>query len=415
MRQMVREGKPEKSWRHVVEAQTERLLERGDVAFWDVAGEEYFHRPEEVLVRVDAVDQLRKHLDELQASRVDRDESGGMALFRTQAGVHDAAALLQKVAGDPGAAAPNHVLFGAPRLRGCPGRPPFRGAPVALDRTGEEGTGVVIAVIDTGQAEWSTQLDWVRDHVDVGPDDIDVLDASQDGELDFEAGHGTFITGVIAQVAPGAKVLARKAVDTWGVTDDLAVAEAVRRAVADGAHIINLSLGGYTMAGLPPIAVTTAVGGLKKEKGSGVVFVAAAGNDAVDRPFYPAALSNVIGVAALGSQKRRAGFSNFGPWVDACAEGERLLSTFATGTVMTDSDGDGRHDEFPEPYAHWSGTSFAAPQVSAAIAARMSATGESAEQAAFALVLDPALPRRTGLGVQVQTNVRSHRARVGLP
>jgi subtilisin family serine protease len=278
---------------------------------------------------------------------------------------------------------------------------------------GDAGAGVVIAVIDTGQAEWSRQLDWFRDHVDVGPDDVDVLDEAQDGELDFEAGHGTFISGVIAQVAPGAKVLARKAVDTWGVTDELAVADAVRRAIADGAHIVNLSLGGYTMNGLAPIAVTTALGG--RDKNRDVVIVAAAGNDAVDRPFYPAALPDVIGVAALGSQRRRAGFSNFGPWVDACAEGERLLSTFATGTVMTDSDGDGRHDEFPEPYAHWSGTSFAAPQVSAAIAARMSATGESATEAAFALVLDPALPRRTGLGVQVQTNVRSHRARVNVP
>jgi hypothetical protein len=406
---MVREGKPEKSWREIVQAQTDRLLERGDVVRWDEPGREYFHRPEEVLVRVDAVDRLSKHLDDLQATRVDRDESSGIATFRTRAVVHDSAALLQKVAGDPGAAAPNHVLFGVPRLRACPGRPPFRGAPVTLATGGDEGAGVVIAVIDTGQATWSSQLPWVRDHVDVGPDDVDVLDAMQDGELDFEAGHGTFISGVIAQVAPGAKVLARKAIDTWGVTDDLAVADAVRRAIADGAHIVNLSLGGYTMDGMPPIGITSVVGGAQDDKGAGVVFVAAAGNDAVDRPFYPAALPNVIGVAALGSQRRRAGFSNFGPWVDASAEGERLLSTFVTGTVMTDSDGDGRHDDFAEPYAHWSGTSFAAPQVSAAIAARMSTTGESAQEAAFAL------QRRTGLGVPVHTNVRSHRARAGLP
>src|SRR5688572_13087516 len=107
MRRMVREGKAEKSWRQVVEAQTERLLARGDVARWDADGAEYFYRPGEVLVRVDVVDRLGKHLDELGADRVDRDESSGVALFRTGAGVHDAAGLLRKVAGDAAAAAPN--------------------------------------------------------------------------------------------------------------------------------------------------------------------------------------------------------------------------------------------------------------------------------------------------------------------
>jgi subtilisin family serine protease len=414
---MAREGKPEKSYRLVIEEQTRRLLDRGDVALHGTPGEEYFHRPGELLVRLDQRDPLTKQLTELRAEQAEVHEALGVARFVLPADVdvHEGAALLRKVAGSAAAAGPHHVLFGVPKFRGCPGRPPFRGAALELDGKSDAGNGVVIAVIDTGQAEQSLQLDWVRDHVDVGADDIDLLDAAQDGELDFEAGHGTFVAGVIGQVAPGAKVLARRAIDTWGVTDDVAVAEAVGRAIADGAHIVNLSLGGYAMDGAPPIALATVVGGAKKQQDGGVVFVAAAGNDAIDRPFYPAALPEVIGVAALGSKRRRAAFSNFGPWVDASAEGERLLSTFVTGTVMTDSDGDGRHDEFDEPYAHWSGTSFAAPQVSAAIAVRMSETGESAEQAAFALVLDPALPRRTGLGVHVLTGVHSHPSRVGPP
>ena len=413
---MVREGKPEKSWRRVQEAVTAQLLEREDAARYDVPGAEYFHRAGEVLVSVARLDDLRHDLRDLQADETDRADELGIATFRLrgQVPVHDAALTLRKTAGDATAAAPHHLLFGVPKLRPCPGGPVIPGEdPQLLDPTGTAGEGVVIAVIDTGQAEQSLRGDWMRDHVDMGVDDVDLLDDPQDDELDLEAGHGTFIAGVIGQVAPGAKVLARKAIDSWGVTDDITVARAVHRALADGAHIINLSLGGYSMEDVPPLATASVLD--PKRRLEQVVYVAAAGNDGLDRPFYPAALPHVIGVAALGSRRRRAVFSNFGPWVDASAEGERLLSTFVTGTVMSDSDGNGRKDVFKEPWAHWSGTSFAAPQVAAAIAARMSQTGESATEAAFALVGDPALPRRTGLGVQVRTNVHSHPARRGFP
>lgn len=414
---MVREGKPEQCYRRIIEAQTRRLLERQDIALHDVPGEEYFHKSGELLVRRDALDGLRQELGRFPAEQTGEDERTGVATFALSgnASVHGVSLQLRKVAGDPSAAGPHHVLFGAPRWQGCPGRPPFAGQPVSLDRGSGAGDGVVIAVIDTGQAAESMELDWVRGHVDVGDDNIDPLNV--DGEpacLDFEGGHGTFVAGVIGQVAPGAKVLARRAIDTAGVTDELTIAAAVQKAVDEGAHIVNLSLGGYTLGDVPPVALSALFGG-KEQSSEGPVFVAAAGNDGLDRRFYPAAFEGVVAVAALGSRHRRAGFSNFGPWVDAAADGERLLSTFVRGTVLTDSDGNGARDEFPEPWAHWSGTSFAAPQVAAAIAARMSQNGETAQQAAFAIVRDPALTRSTGLGVAIRTSVRSHPARAGLP
>jgi hypothetical protein len=414
---MAREGKPEQSYRHVIEQWTERLLARGDVARYDVAGAEYFHRPGELLVRRDMLDRLRQDLARFPVEQTGEDEALGVATFQLskESPVHDVSLELRKVAGDPTAAGPHHVLFGAPKWGACPGRPPFPAAPVSLDARGGSGEGVVIAVIDTGQAEQSLQLDWMRDHVVVGQDDIDPLNVDDEPDyLDFEAGHGTFIAGIVGQVAPGAKVLARKAIDTSGVTDDLTVARAIRGAIDDGAHVINLSLGGYSLGDVPPVALSGLLGG-KEQRQDGPVFVAAAGNDGLDRPFYPAAFPSVIAVAALGSRHRRAGFSNFGPWVDAAADGERLLSTFVHGTVLTDSDGNGHRDEFAEPWAYWSGTSFAAPQVAAAIAVRMADAGETAQQAAFAVVRDPALARSAGLGVPVQTGVRSHPARVGLP
>ena len=273
-----------------------------------------------------------------------------------------------------------------------------------------------MAVIDTGQAKMSLSRGWESAHVRVEAPDIDVLDVLQDGILDFEAGHGTFITGIVAQVAPGAEVLAIAALTPSGLTDDLTAARAVARARAAGAHIINLSFGGYAESDAMPLAMGRALAddcecGCDKS----FVVVAAAGNDGLSRPFYPAALPGVIGVAALNASGRRAGFSNFGPWVQACADGDRIVSTFVTGQVLTDSDGDGQRDVFDEPYAHWSGTSFAAPQVAAALAVRMSTHGETAREAAHALVLDPALVRLPGIGTRISTPVRSHRSAPGLP
>ena len=57
--------------------------------------------------------------------------------------------------------------------------------------------------------------------------------------------------------------------------------------------------------------------------------VVAAGNNGSPRPAFPAALPGVIAVGALAATGR-APFSNFGPWVDACAPGVDVVSTFFT-------------------------------------------------------------------------------------
>jgi subtilisin family serine protease len=140
------------------------------------------------------------------------------------------------------------------------------------------------------------------------------------------------------------------------------------------------------------------------------VVVAAAGNEGATEPTFPAAFKDVI---AVGAQQApgggRACFSNHGSWVDACAMGRRVHSTFFEDLVAT-----------PEPilptcladpppglqqfqgFATWSGTSFAAPCVAGAIAARMTDQGISAVQAAFQLVDDGGLPQHPdGLGTIV--------------
>ena len=83
--------------------------------------------------------------------------------------------------------------------------------------------------------------------------------------------------------------------------------------------------------------------------------------------------------------------------------------------MATDSDGDGAADDFQAPFAHWSGTSFAAPQVAAAIAVRIAQTGESPGEAKDALLHGPGVLRRTGLGAHVPTSLPSHPAAPGRP
>jgi subtilisin family serine protease len=124
--------------------------------------------------------------------------------------------------------------------------------------------------------------------------------------------------------------------------------------------------------------------------------VAAAGNFDSDRPYWPAALKDVVAVAALADgadgEPERASFSNYGWWVDAAAPGVRIKSTF-----LTHGQEDGK--EF-HGYAKWSGTSFAAPVVAGRIAALMSAKALPVRYAAMEL-LDPAGVRIPDLGVVV--------------
>jgi subtilisin family serine protease len=128
--------------------------------------------------------------------------------------------------------------------------------------------------------------------------------------------------------------------------------------------------------------------------------VAAAGNNAQGRPFWPAAFKHVIAVGAVDTRKgdpTRAAFSNFGDWVDCCAPGVGVRSTYVTGDWRLDAPGDDGSIEQFDGWACWSGTSFAAPQVTAAIAAKMLGTALTPRQAAHAVLAEATL-HLPGLG-----------------
>ncbi|MBB2913227.1 subtilisin family serine protease [Streptosporangium becharense] len=260
-------------------------------------------------------------------------------------------------------ASPNHVMTGQPLFFGGPASRPFPIDALPVPEEGETGADrVTVALADTGLAAhpWWREKPWFtgREH-----DGAEVPDGDGDGELDPQAGHGTFIAGLIMRSAPGVRIRPVRVLDGRGVGDEAGLLRVLGRLRDDPPQVLNLSFGGHTFDDLPSPLVETALAEL-----AGTVTVACAGNTASQRPFWPAACPRVIAVGALDAAERaRAPFSAYGPWVDACARGEWLPSTFLD------------HGAF-HGYARWSGTSFAAAVVSGAVAAaaRNLSPGEAA-------------------------------------
>ena len=205
-------------------------------------------------------------------------------------------------------------------------------------------------------------------------------------------GHGTFVAGLIAAgvdnaagiagMAPSAELLVAKVVNGDDLIDVEAEVKAIHWAVESGARVINMSLGGFRDPRDPgrdaysPLEAA-AVG---YAHGKGVVVVAAVGNsDEVPPtpwPFasYPAALPHVLGVSALARDGSVPAFSNRDKiYNDITAPGQAILSTFplalTAGAKECPEQGFSTCavEEF-EDFRKGEGTSFAAPQVSAAAA-----------------------------------------------
>jgi len=262
--------------------------------------------------------------------------------------------------------------------------------PTAWDTT--SGTGVVVAVIDTGyrpHADLAANIvagyDFVSDasntHDGDGRDSdpIDPGDYSTgecDGNSYNSSWHGTHVAGTIAAVtnngvgiagiAFGAKVQPVRVLGNCGGTY-ADIADAIVWASggtvsgvpanATPARVINMSLGGSGACSSTPTlqtAITSAIG-------RGTVVVVAAGNSTANASgFSPASCTGVIAVAAVDRTGARASYSNFGAVVDLAAPGSGIYSTLNAGTTTPGADS----------YASYNGTSMATPHV-AAVAALM--------------------------------------------
>ncbi len=201
-------------------------------------------------------------------------------------------------------------------------------------------------------------------------DDEDEPDDDKTGTLDFEGGHGTFIAGVIAQLCPDADVHTAGVLSSFGdgdVSEVIAGLQKAFAATAEPIDIVVMSFGAFFADDDPGIFGSSLVQLLGDRFG-----VAAAGNQATCRPYFPAGLNEVKGIGAVGAGGR-AWFSNWGGWVDACAPGVDVVSTFFdfSEDLSLFPDLDDLKPRVYKGWARWSGTSFSAPKVAAALAQEM--------------------------------------------
>ncbi len=229
----------------------------------------------------------------------------------------------------------------------------------AWDET--KGSGVTVAVIDTGISEvpdlkatkFVKGYDFVNDRIDASDD----------------AGHGTHVAGTIAQstnnnygvagIAYEASLMPLKVLGASGGGTVADIAEAIRYAVDNGADVINMSLGGAGESQLMEDAINYA-------HQKGVVVIAAAGNSNQNSASYPARYPHVIGVAALDSVGVKAPYSNFGAGVDLSAPGGSEAGKILQETIDPESG--------QSIFEGYQGTSMAAPHV-AGVAALVKAAG----------------------------------------
>ncbi len=233
-------------------------------------------------------------------------------------------------------------------------------APAAW-RAGYTGTGVPVAVLDTG-------ID--ATHPDLRRQIVATKNFTTDRNVRDLDGHGTHVASTIAGtgtasdgrytgVAPGAKLLVGKVCGGYGCPES-AILAGMEWAADRGAKVVNLSLGGPDTAADDPLEL--AVERLSAEHGT--LFVVAAGNDGgygAETVSSPASADAALAVGAVDDQDVIAGFSSRGPRVhDAALKPEITAPGVEIMAALSRySERGGKR----ERYVTMSGTSMATPHV----------------------------------------------------
>ncbi|MFT4220462.1 MAG: S8/S53 family peptidase [Microbacterium sp.] len=294
----------------------------------------------------------------------------------------------------------------------------YVGAEPTPQRQPIEGRGrrPVVAVLDTGcgKHDWLdkvvTTYPTFEERViglskkETDPEATGDVAGPYDGEIDDAAGHGTFIAGIVRQKCPDAEIVSVRVADSQGTVLEGEFMYAARvlvqwmaTPIAEGGRpidVINLSLGYYHETPEDELFDLSLHEILVAARRHGCAVVCSAGNDATDRPAFPAALwawpdadftvtdpadaAPHLSVGALNPNGTMALFSNLGDWVATFAPGASVVSSLPPfeggGEPDTRSDRDGVRretidpDDFTGGFAIWSGTSFAAPYVAGLLA-----------------------------------------------
>jgi hypothetical protein len=214
-------------------------------------------------------------------------------------------------------------------------------------------------------------------------------------------GHGTFIAGIVRQIAPEARILSLPVMSNIGRAETRQVLSVldwlirrVRRAREANdpksfVDVVNLSFGWYPGDESRVFPGDTYRQILDDLAAEGVRVVASAGNRSTDVPVYPAAFAAeqrgsvrtpLVSVGALDPDGTVAPYSNTGEWVTLLAPGTGLVSTAPQVSGVTWPDPlveQAAVGPYPNPnhlargFARWGGTSFSAAWVSAKIASHL--------------------------------------------
>ena len=243
-----------------------------------------------------------------------------------------------------------------------------------------DGSGVTVAVLDAGVAP----VNDLACHSYVSPADFVFGAPGVPADLN---GHGTLVTQVIAEctnnsrfgagTAPGTSIMPVRVLDSSGTTNSFELFDGLLWALDHGADVINLSLGFPCVATYPTCSDPIIDFALQEVSANGVLVVAASGNDGGPLLSYPANHPNTIATGSSGYDGRRAAYSTVGPGLSLVAP---------TGDQFDPAGNDGViHQGWSGSLEIADGTSFAAPQVSAALAILMSA-GASPQGALTAIL-----------------------------
>lgn len=237
------------------------------------------------------------------------------------------------------------------------------------------GAGVKVGVIDSGVDKSHADL--------VVAGGLGCVPGSPENQFGPSGPHGTHVAGIIAGrgaaptgvrgIAPGASLFSYRVFDdTANSGSSFAIVKAIRRGIADGCDLLNMSLG-FDQDNGPPVVDDAIKDAIAEANAAGMVVIVAAGNDGRKPVSYPAMDDLAIAVSAIGrkgtfptkssesgdvaapfgtdSKNFLAAFSNVGTALDVAGAGVGVVSTVPGGK-----------------HAPMSGTSMACPAVTGVLA-----------------------------------------------